>query len=453
MPASPASATHASRVKSSAGKRALFALAIGCMPAAATQETRADDLPRRYLSPPASAQPPFAWDLSAHLAAPATHPVDDPALPSTGGITPIFFESIAWNGQASRVFAWLGIPPGDGDGRGKRPGIVLVHGAGGTAYRDWVKLWNDRGYAAIALDTVGTMPLAPEGMARVETKRHAYSGSPFFGGGFGRALDPVETQWPCHAVAAIVRAHSLLLAQPQVDPDRTGITGISWGGILTEIAASLDSRFKFAAPVYGCGYLGENSSWLETVFQTLPPESVSRWIALWDPSQYLGLSGSPAARTPFLFVNGTNDRHFRPDSWRKTARLAATTGRSVTRILKVRLPHDHPPAGDPAEITRFADSILRNDAPLPRVTGQTRDGIRWESSPAAPVVKAELVYTLDAGPWPDRRWQTRAAVLAGENNHATASIPPAATAWYWNLHDNRGHVVSGEHREAGEERP
>ena len=32
---------------------------------------------------------------------------------------------------------------------------VLVHGGGGTAFDAWVRLWNDRGYAAIAMDLAG----------------------------------------------------------------------------------------------------------------------------------------------------------------------------------------------------------------------------------------------------------------------------------------------------------
>ena len=31
----------------------------------------------------------------------------------------------------------------------KVPGMVLVHGGGGTAFASWVKRWNDRGYAAM----------------------------------------------------------------------------------------------------------------------------------------------------------------------------------------------------------------------------------------------------------------------------------------------------------------
>lgn len=36
--------------------------------------------------------------------------------------------------------------------------MVLVHGGGGTAFADWVKLWTARGYAAISMSYDGMMP-------------------------------------------------------------------------------------------------------------------------------------------------------------------------------------------------------------------------------------------------------------------------------------------------------
>ena len=44
---------------------------------------------------------------------------------------------------------------------------------------------------------------------------------------------------------------------PEVDADRTGLTGISWGGIIAEIVAGVDGRLKFIVPVYASGFLGE----------------------------------------------------------------------------------------------------------------------------------------------------------------------------------------------------
>jgi hypothetical protein len=62
-------------------------------------------------------------------------------------------------------------------------------------------------------------------------------------------------------VTAALNAHSLLAAHPAVDADRIGLTGISWGGYMTCVVAGVDPRYKFAVPVYGCGFLALNSAW------------------------------------------------------------------------------------------------------------------------------------------------------------------------------------------------
>ena len=66
--------------------------------------------------------------------------------------------------------------------------------------------------------------------------------------------------WPYHALASVMRAHSLLRSFPDVDAERTAVTGISWGGYTTCLVASVDDRFKAAVPVYGCGFLFEGES-------------------------------------------------------------------------------------------------------------------------------------------------------------------------------------------------
>ena len=71
---------------------------------------------------------------------------------------------------------------------------------------------------------------------------------------FGSIDKPPTEQWSYHAVAAAIRGHSLIRSFPEVDAQRTAVTGISWGGYLTCIVAGLDSRFKAAVPVYGCGF-------------------------------------------------------------------------------------------------------------------------------------------------------------------------------------------------------
>ena len=65
-----------------------------------------------------------------------------------GQVRAIFYDALPWNGKPTRVFAWIGVPAKHD---GKVPGMVLVHGGGGTAYKEWVQKWNAQGFAAISI--------------------------------------------------------------------------------------------------------------------------------------------------------------------------------------------------------------------------------------------------------------------------------------------------------------
>src|SRR5687767_8648532 len=93
------------------------------------------------------------WNLEKLSVAPQTYPAPEFKEP---GVEAIFYDALPWKGKPTRVFAWIGMPqhePGQ-----KVPAMVLVHGGGGTAFAEWVRLWNKRGYAAIAMDTCGSVP-------------------------------------------------------------------------------------------------------------------------------------------------------------------------------------------------------------------------------------------------------------------------------------------------------
>ena len=106
-------------------------------------------------------------------AAPAVHPAD--GFAAEGGLRPLFFEGLPYRGKPTRVFAWYGAP-GGGEGAGKRPAMVLVHGGGGTAFKEWVKRWNEHGFAAISIAVEGqTDEPCPQADGRT-WKRHAWAG-------------------------------------------------------------------------------------------------------------------------------------------------------------------------------------------------------------------------------------------------------------------------------------
>jgi len=371
------------------------------------------------------------WDMERFGQAPLYEPATGYEWAETAtGVEPIFFDGPPFQGQPTRVFAWLGVPeapPGK-----KLPGMVLVHGGGGTAFAHWVRMWNDRGYAAIAMDTCGCVPVGTYG----NWQRHEHGG-PAGWGGWDQIDDPREDQWAFHAVADALLAHSLLRSLPDVDPDRIGVTGISWGGYLTSLIAGVDHRFRLAAPVYGCGFT------LDMTFgdsvRALGPEGAERWMKWWDPSSYLA-----EARMPILWLDGTNDFAYTMNGWQESYRLPSGPR---YLCLRIRMPHGHTEGEVPEEIHAVADQILNDGPALCRITSQGRDGDGvWATYEAeVPIAKAELCFTRDTGKWTDRAWDATPAELA--NGRATATLPEGVACYFLNLTDDRGLVISTEHEE------
>ncbi len=350
----------------------------------------------------------------------------------SGPVHALLYEGEPYQGRPTQVFAYYASPVTvglDSDASGKKyPGIVLVHGGGGQAFSAWAELWARRGYAAIAMDLAGCgedrQPLPNGGPDQSDQTKF-------------RAIDgPLEDQWSYHAVADVVRAHSLLLSFPEVDRDRTAVTGISWGGYLTCIVAGIDQRFKLAMPVYGCGFLAENSVWVQPQFQQMTPEQVTKWVKLWDPSRYIG-----SATMPVVFLNGTNDFAYPMDSYAKTCQLVAG---EKNYSIQLRMNHGH--IFDFPEFFVFVDQYLREGTPMPKVARPTidSDSVRAEITSPTRLVSARLHYTT--GPHaenPTREWTTQPL----EIHDATISgpAPPAdATVWYVDVTDERNALASSE---------
>ena len=150
------------------------------------------------------------------------------------------------------------MPEGDAPTDGW-PSVVCVHGGWGTAFHEWMAKWNDHGYADICMDLEGHYPIN-----KTERREDGRFATEYPGlnraGIFNDFEEPVDEQRYYHAVAEAILAHSLIRSYPEVNPDKTGITGISRLGALTSTIMDMDNRFKFAIPVYGCGYLPNSDS-------------------------------------------------------------------------------------------------------------------------------------------------------------------------------------------------
>ncbi len=347
-------------------------------------------------------------------------------------LSEVYYSGETWLGKPTRVFAYLAKPARPEEKR--LPAVVLVHGGGGKAFPQWARMWAERGYAALAMDLAGNGPdgwRLPDGGPDQsdETK-------------FKRLREGVKNAWSYQAVADVIRGISLLQSMKDVDPRRIGITGISWGGYLTCIVMSLDHRLRAAVPVYGCGYLHENSYWVPTL-AALPEEERHTWIENFDPSRYL-----PRCRTPVLWMTGTNDFAYPLDSYQKSYR-AMPGPRAL--CITVKMPHSHEAGWARPEIQLFLDAILRPQTlergiaqvGVPVVEGK-RVRVAYDSPSA--VQKCQIHWTADLDkPWQAREWQSATGEVP-TLNEASAALPEARPlVFFLTLTDIRGAVISTEH--------
>ena len=96
------------------------------------------------------------WNLAELSAPPKFEWID-----KEGPVRSLFYAGEPYGGKPTRVFAYYATPgsvAGDASLDKNLPAVVLIHGGGGTAFREWAELWAKRGYAAIAMDLAGYRP-------------------------------------------------------------------------------------------------------------------------------------------------------------------------------------------------------------------------------------------------------------------------------------------------------
>ncbi|MBO9730220.1 MAG: alpha/beta fold hydrolase [Chitinophaga sp.] len=365
------------------------------------------------------------WDVPAIYQTPTYEVI------SNDSVKGILYQGLPYHDGPQQVFAWYATPgtlSGNKSLDHDLPAVVLVHGGGGIAFKEWAILWAKKGYAAIAMDLRGNGPNRQHlahGFVEPDNK------TPYF------TITPtLSDQWMYQAVANVILANNLLRSFPEVDSNRIALTGISWGGILSCLIAGIDNRYKAVVPVYGCGYLFYNTAMLKDLDQ-LSPADKQTWIQQYDPSQYIR-----HAKMPMLFINGTNDSHFYLDSYKKTYEQVKNAQLSI----KPRLRHSHHDGWQSEEIFAFINSYLNHTTPLPRITKTciTQTGITAKVISAEPLAAAYLHYTTDTATLlKDKIWEVMPVNIKGER--VEAAVPPVGTlVWYLSVTDKRGMQVSGD---------
>ena len=274
------------------------------------------------------------------------------------GCQAIIFEGERFKGEPISIFSYYSAPTGPRPAKGW-PAVVLVHGGGGTALAHYVKKWNEKGYAAISLDWYG---LFPEIKKKTNERRKVVPNK----------VAPYYSYKD--AVANTIRCHSLLLSFPEIDVERTGVVGASWGGFFALTVAGYDQRFKCVVSAYAAGF------WRDTPF---------------DPQYHVMNITAPVLRTAVV-----NELNFPLPRWQQTVDL--TTKAEST--LSIDLARGHSNVGLVWPINfHFADMILKQQGLLPRIGPVRQTGDRIEATVTnmarldqSKLGKAELHYATTA---------------------------------------------------------
>ena len=391
-----------------------------------------------YASPGGNAKTDELKALYAAVKArvPAVTPCPEKApYPDDGRIAAVYFEGEECRGRAARVFAYLGFPAG-ASAETPVPGMVLVHGGGGHAYPDWVRYWIDRGYAAIAIDGFGQSYTGPDGTYDIAAEYwQADPASHLPMDNFATKNEPLTEQWFYYYIADILLANSLLRADARVRNDRIGLTGISWGGFASSVAACYDERFAFAAPVYGSGFQDASKTEWGAVFRG---EGVSD---VWDAELLLGETSMP-----IMWFNGDNDPFFGAES--TAASAAAAPNGAVTFIPS--FPHGQGQGAELPELLRFANEQNGLGPGNIRIDGVSFDGNRAVLTFTLPedVRGASVWVYYRGGPLEyegnelTEPWQSKRGIVLGDR--ANVRVPEGAEIFYLAVEGKTGGLFSKE---------
>lgn len=377
---------------------------------------------------------------------PGFNPDSDPKSSANewSNIEAITYDGADIKGQHTKVFAYIGFPEGASASK-KVPAIVLVHGGGGHAFAEWIKLWTDRGYAAIAMDTTGFFPSAlGKGVAGHEADSTGLWNYGLYGefaqAGYANAPNndemqnsskPLDEQWMYHAIISTMAARNILASDSRVDASKIGITGISWGGVITSLAIGYDPNYAFAIPVYGSGYLDEAHSWMGPIFSR--PDTKKLWSAA---------ARFNKVHIPVLWLGWSVDTAFSINSNSKSYDDTKAEGAILSMLYSWG--HSHGQGWKPQEAFLFADSVVKAGPTMTTCKTEPKgQDISFTITPAsdATKIKARAIYITQklsyssktANSWPQMDQVWKAVDCTVEGNTVKGSVPKSTKGYYVEL--------------------
>ena len=319
------------------------------------------------------------WDLDSLQKTPEFVYID-----STSNVRQMLFKGIDYQGKKTKVFAYYSNPDIYKTGKNQGnifPGLVLISGGDQPALKEWVELWAKEGYAAITCDYGNTRMAKDAGPTpkNIEERLASIYDSIKHGPKAVRAYRTSSTA---------ILAHSLLLSFPEVSKNKTGVTGISWGGFQTCIVSGIDNRFKAAVPVFGCAF--HNEIIFKRYFNKMTKAEIDLWMNKIDPKNYLKFS-----QCPTLFINGNNDGCFDIEPFDKTTKLIPEKNRFLR--ITPNMGHDHPIGWRPKEIATFFNAIFKEGKPLTKIISVEKNSssILFNYKSPTNISEANFYYSND----------------------------------------------------------
>ena len=341
-----------------------------------------------------------------YFSVPAFEEVRFPELPANirGG-----YLITAIKGCEYKTFAFVGEPAG---GQKKCPAVVLVHGGGGNASWPWVREWTNRGYVAVAVD-LGCFHFTDGDLSQRKVNACV---SCFSIGGFAHILRDPRDSWIYYAVAQILSAHSYVRSLKRTDSKKTGIMGISWGGVVSLIALGTDHRFSAGAVVYSAGFITEDLLGTETgLFGDA--EKKSFYDTYYDPQSYVS-----GICVPVLMQAGLHDAAFSPFSRQRTCDLFSY---KADMAVIADLYHDNESNYANKNVYSFMDDRFRKTSVRRRVS-MRKKGVDLHLRVSGNVDRAELLFSDGTGDPHTLQWQSIGIELRGNE----ARICPPERAGY-----------------------
>lgn len=325
--------------------------------------------------------------------------------------TEFTFTGMTHEGSRVSVYALSSIP----EGKTKRPAILHVHGGGQTVHPQWLRFWNDRGYAALTFNWGGIWPGRDKftDWGKLTQGNHKNAGARL------RATNPSVRASSWYLWTRISRRALTCLERMQgVDPDRLGVFGVSMGGTIVWPMAATDDRIKAACAIYGVGW----NTYPDEIDATDPKAGdaeLATWRRTMAPESY-----APLVKCPVLFLDATNDQHGKMDWSYRTLALVPT---EVRQAFTPRYRH-HIAAEQGLDLPLWMDAHLKDGEPFPRSPlAEVRlapDGIpRLVLRPdlSKPVRRVDLFDAIENRNPKNRYWRSVDSRRDGET--WTASLP------------------------------